>query len=90
MFEELKETLRRVLLAKYSIGFIDGTKAGGFTDGYRAGKTDGYREGHEGGIKAGGFVDGYETGYEVGYKEGSEDERKGIRRLSQGEKIGEQ
>lgn len=89
MFEELKETLRRVLLAKYSIGFIDGyetgkadgytegytdgTKAGGFTDGYRAGKTDGYRE-----------------GYEVGYKEGSEDERKGIRRLSQGEKIGEQ
>lgn len=24
MFEELKETLRRVLLAKYSIGFIDG------------------------------------------------------------------
>lgn len=56
MFEELKETLRRVLLAKYSIGFIDG----------------------------------YETGYEVGYKEGSEDERKGIRRLSPGEKIGEQ
>lgn len=106
MFEEFKETLRRVLLAKYSIGFIDGyetekadgytegytdgTKAGGFTDGYRAGKTDGYREGHEGGIKAGGFVDGYETGYEVGYKEGSEDERKGIRRLSPGEKIGEQ
>ena len=98
MFEEFKETLRRVLLEKYSIGFIDGyetgkadgytegytdgTKAGGFTDGYRAGKTDGYREGHEGGIKAGGFVDGYETGYEVGYKEGSEDERKGIRRLS--------
>ena len=78
MFEEFKETLRRVLLAKYSIGFIDGyesgkadgytegytdgTKAGGFTDGYRAGKTDGYREGHEGGIKAGGFADGYETG----------------------------
>lgn len=106
MLEEFKETLRRVLLAKYSIGFIDGyetgkadgytegytdgTKAGGFTDGYRAGKTDGYREGHEGGIKAGGFVDGYETGYEVGYKEGSEDERKGIRRLSPGEKIGEQ
>lgn len=98
MFEEFKETLRRVLLAKYSIGFIDGyetgkadgTKAGGFTDGYRAGKTDGYREGHEDGIKAGGFVDGYETGYEVGYKEGSEDERKGIRRLSPGEKIGEQ
>lgn len=94
MLEEFKETLRRVLLAKYSIGFIDGyetgkadgytegytdgTKAGGFTDGYRTGKTDGYREGHEGGIKAGGFVDGYETGYEVGYKEGSEDERKGI------------
>lgn len=68
MFEEFKETLRRVLLAKYSIGFIDGyetgkadgytegyadgTKAGGFTDGYRAGKTDGYREGHEDGIKA--------------------------------------
>ena len=69
-------------------GYTDGTKAGGFTDGYRAGKTDGYREGHEGGIKAGGFVDGYETGYEVGYKEGSEDERKGIRRLSPGEKIG--
>lgn len=81
MFEELKETLRRVLLAKYSIGFIDG---------YETGKADGYREGHEGGIKAGGFVDGYETGYEVGYKEGSEDERKGIRRLSPGEKIGEQ
>ncbi len=52
MFEEFKETLRRVLLAKYSIGFIDG----------------------------------YETGYEVGYKEGSKDERKGIRRLSPGEK----
>lgn len=64
MFEELKETLRRVLLAKYSIGFIDG---------YETGKAD-----------------GYETGYEVGYKEGSEDERKGIRRLSPGEKIGEQ
>lgn len=59
-------------------------------EGKRSGKTDGYREGHEGGIKAGGFVDGYETGYEVGYKEGSEDERKGIRRLSPGEKIGEQ
>ena len=81
MLEEFKETLRRVLLAKYSIGFIDG---------YETGKTDGYREGHEGGIKAGGFVDGYETGYEVGYKEGSRDERKGIRRLSPGEKIGEQ
>lgn len=52
MFEEFKETLRRVLLTKYSIGFIDG--------------------------------------YEVGYKEGSEDERKGIRRLSPGEKIGEE
>lgn len=64
MFEEFKETLRRVLLAKYSIGFIDG---------YETGKAD-----------------GYETGYEVGYKEGSEDERKGIRRLSPGEKIGEQ
>lgn len=89
MFEEFKETLRGVLLAKYSIGFIDGYESGR-ADGYRAGKTDGYREGHEGRIKAGGFVDGYETGYEVGYKEGSEDERKGIRRLSPGEKIGEQ
>lgn len=28
MFEELKETLRRVLLAKYSIGFIDGYETG--------------------------------------------------------------
>ena len=28
MFEEFKETLRRVLLAKYSIGFIDGYEAG--------------------------------------------------------------
>ena len=64
MLEEFKETLRRVLLAKYSIGFIDG---------YETGKAD-----------------GYETGYEVGYKEGSEDERKRIRRLSPGEKIGEQ
>lgn len=56
MLEEFKETLRRVLLAKYSIGFIDG----------------------------------YETGKADGYTEGSEDERKGIRRLSPGEKIGEQ
>lgn len=89
MFEEFKETLRRVLLAKYSIGFIDG---------YETGKADGYTEGYTDGTKAGGFTDGYragktdgyETGYEVGYKEGSEDERKGIRRLSPGEKIGEQ
>lgn len=43
MFEEFKETLRRVLLAKYSIGFIDGYESGR-ADGYRAGKTDGYRE----------------------------------------------
>lgn len=77
MFEEFKETLRRVLLAKYSIGFIDG---------YETGKADGYREGYTDGIKTGGFADGYEAGY----KEGSEDERKGIRRLSPGEKIGEQ
>ena len=28
MFEEFKETLRRVLLAKYSIGFIDGYETG--------------------------------------------------------------
>lgn len=77
MFEEFKETLRRVLLAKYSIGFIDG---------YETGKADGYREGYTAGIKTGGFADGYEAGY----KEGSEDERKGIRRLSPGEKIGEQ
>ena len=77
MFEEFKETLRRVLLAKYSIGFIDG---------YENGKADGYREGYTAGIKTGGFADGYEAGY----KEGSEDERKGIRRLSPGEKIGEQ
>lgn len=34
MLEEFKETLRRVLLAKYSIGFIDG---------YETGKADGYR-----------------------------------------------
>ena len=72
------------------IGRVISANAAFDPDGYRAGKTDGYREGHEGGIKAGGFVDGYETGYEVGYKEGSEDERKGIRRLSPGEKIGEQ
>lgn len=37
MFEEFKETLRRVLLAKYSIGFIDG---------YETGKADGYTEGY--------------------------------------------
>ena len=36
MFEELKETLRRILLVKYVIGFIDG---------YETGKDDGYREG---------------------------------------------
>ena len=60
MFEEFKETLRRVLLVKYSIGFIDG---------YETGKADGYTE---------------------GYTDGSKDERKGIRRLSPGEKIGEQ
>lgn len=30
MFEEFKETLRRVLLAKYSIGFIDGYETGRF------------------------------------------------------------
>ena len=35
MLEEFKETLRRVLLAKYSIGFIDG---------YETGKADGYTE----------------------------------------------
>lgn len=45
MFEELKETLRRVLLAKYSIGFIDG---------YETGKADGYTEGYTDGTKAGG------------------------------------
>lgn len=50
MFEEFKETLRRVLLAKYSIGFIDG---------YETGKADGYTEGYTDGTKAGGFTDGY-------------------------------
>ena len=53
MLEEFKETLRRVLLAKYSICFIDG---------YETGKADGYREGYTDGIKAGGFADGYEAG----------------------------
>lgn len=38
MFEELKETLRRILLVKYIIGFIDG---------YEAGKADGYEAGYE-------------------------------------------
>jgi hypothetical protein len=47
MFEEFKETLRRVLLAKYSIGFIDG---------YETGKADGYTEGYTDGTKAGGFT----------------------------------
>lgn len=37
MFEEFKETLRRVLLAKYSIGFIDGYEAG-----YGQRKREGY------------------------------------------------
>ena len=81
MFEEFEETLRRVLLVKYSIGFIDG---------YETGKADGYTEGYTDGIKAGGFTEGYRAGKTDGYKEGSEDERKGIRRLSPGEKIGEQ
>lgn len=36
MFEEFKEILRRILMVKYSIGFIDG---------YETGKADGYREG---------------------------------------------
>ena len=35
MLEALKETLRKTLLVKYSIGFIDG---------YETGKADGYRE----------------------------------------------
>jgi hypothetical protein len=61
MFEEFKETLRRVLLAKYSIGFIDG---------YEAGKADGYREGYTDGIKAGGFADGYEARYGQRKREG--------------------
>ena len=61
MFEEFKETLRRVLLAKYSIGFIDG---------YETGKADGYREGYTDGIKTGGFADGYKAGYEQRKREG--------------------
>jgi hypothetical protein len=52
MFEEFKETLRRVLLEKYSIGFIDGyqegykdgIKTGGFADGYKAGYEQRKRE----------------------------------------------
>ena len=46
MFEELKETLRRVLLAKYSIGFIDGYETGK-ADGYETGYEVGYKEGSE-------------------------------------------
>ena len=53
MCEEFKETLRRVLLEKYSIGFIDGyqegykdgIKTGGFADGYKAGYGQRKREG---------------------------------------------
>lgn len=37
MFEEFKETLRRVLLAKYSIGFIDGYETG-YEVGYKEGR----------------------------------------------------
>jgi hypothetical protein len=52
MFEEFKETLRRVMLEKYSIGFIDGyqegykdgIKTGGFADGYKAGYEQRKRE----------------------------------------------
>lgn len=52
MFEEFKEILRRVLLEKYSIGFIDGyqegykdgIKTGGFADGYKAGYEQRKRE----------------------------------------------
>lgn len=52
MFEEFKETIRRVLLEKYSIGFIDGyqegykdgIKTGGFADGYKAGYEQRKRE----------------------------------------------
>ena len=51
MLEEFKETLRRVLLAKYSIGFIDG---------YETGKADGYTEGYTDGTKAGGLPTGTE------------------------------
>ena len=61
MFEKFKETLRRILLVKYSIGFIDG---------YETGKADGYREGYTDGIKAGRFADGYETGYEKRKRKG--------------------
>lgn len=61
MLEEFKETLRRALLAKYSIDFIDG---------YETGKADGYREGYTDGIKAGGFADGYKAGYEQRNREG--------------------
>ena len=39
MFEEFKETLRRVLLAKYSIGFIDGYETG-YEVGYKEGSKD--------------------------------------------------
>lgn len=47
MFEEFKETLRRVLLEKYSIGFIDGYKEG-YTDGIKTGGfADGYKAGYE-------------------------------------------
>lgn len=62
MFEEFKETLRRVLLARYSIGFIDG---------YETGKADGYREGYTDGIKTGGFADGYEAGERAAAKKNS-------------------
>lgn len=52
---------RRILMVKYSIGFIDG---------YETGKADGYREGYTDGIKAGGFADGYKAGYEQRKREG--------------------
>lgn len=61
MFEEFKEILRRILMVKYSIGFIDG---------YETGKADRYREGYTDGIKAGGFADGYKAGYEQRKREG--------------------
>ena len=69
MFEEFKETLRRVLLAKYSIGFIDGYE-NGKADGYREGYTDGFKQGRTDGIKAGGFADWYKAGYEQRKREG--------------------
>lgn len=77
LYEELIKLLNDTIQEKYKQGFAHG---------YEVGKKDGFMQGEDAGLKIGGFSEGYEAGY----KEGREDERKGIRRLSPGEKMGEQ